>query len=147
MHFLLGKLKHCKEICRVGVARKSRVCSFSSEGSNASQDGPKISKPPEFSKSHSYPTRLKLRRIEQEETTEAKISPAVRNGARLILLGILVFYVYAAWFGDYNLEYEENMARQVPGYVEYMKKIDKNYEEHLRNLKAKNAVTPAGDSK
>jgi len=95
----------------------------------------------EFSKSKSYPTEMHLHGIEEVMAAEDE-TPADRIKryiATSVLIGITCFVIWAFYFSTYNLEFEERMTNTVPGYVDYMKKIDPNYEETIKDLKNKKA--------
>ena len=140
MRFFLNRLSRCRRFYAQRIDFHFCSCmrySSTQNESNSSQKPPMTnSKPEEFSKSGAYPTRYGLHQVEMEEH-ENQVSPRAQFIARLSAFGILVFVIYAFFFSDYNLEYEELMMDTVPGHLEHMKKVDSNYEKRIANLRAK----------
>ena len=120
------------------IVRKYSNDMKKNKNNNVKESTPKLSQiriPKEFSKSTSYPSRMKLHRI-SAESSQPLYSNKTRYLSFVIGIGILVFIIYAFMFSTYNVEVEENLCNQLPGYKEYMMKTDPKYEEKLNKLRA-----------
>ena len=87
---------------------------------------------------------MKLHGAEEEGDYVETIADKRRKYiATAIAFGMTVFAFWAFFFSTYDLKFEETMTNTVPGYVEYMKKIDPDYEETIKELKQKRAQRKA----
>lgn len=140
MLLVLQRLNNFHKICLHAKNYQNAIITYSltRKSSNDAKDVPKPSSktaiPKEFSKLSSYPTRLS---IHQASVQPGDYVPSQR--ARIISMtmaaGVMIFIIYAIFFSTYNLEIEENLCNQMPGYKESMIKQDPQYEEKLNKLR------------
>lgn len=96
---------------------------------------PEASEFVKFSRSQFSPSQSKLQQDQIMLEEESEPMGKDQYIGMAIAFGLAAFVAYNIWFGEYNLDIEEGLAKSLgTEYVEHMQNVDPQYAEKIAKL-------------